>query len=72
MTVVSQNACAVIVPIFPHLQDLGKEYTEDMSQFYNASQVAVTSYLARAVVNIMLTGDVFGEIKGDQAVCKVS
>lgn len=72
MTVVSQNACAVIVPFFPHSQDLGKEYTEDMSQFYNASQVAVTSYLARAVVNIMLTGDVFGEIKGDQAVCKVS
>ncbi|KAK4321576.1 hypothetical protein Pmani_007646 [Petrolisthes manimaculis] len=54
------------------LKDLGKEYTDDMSLFYNESQVAVTSYLARAVVNVMLTGDVFGKIKGDQAVCHIS
>ncbi|XP_042207580.1 probable phosphorylase b kinase regulatory subunit beta isoform X3 [Homarus americanus] len=54
------------------LKDLGREYTEDMSSFYNASQVAVTSYLARAIVNFMLTGDVRSEIEEGLTFCKVS
>ncbi|XP_071549609.1 probable phosphorylase b kinase regulatory subunit beta isoform X2 [Panulirus ornatus] len=54
------------------LKDLGREGTEDISSFYNASPVAVTSYLARAVVNFMLTGDVRSEIEEGLTFCKVS
>ena len=52
-------------------QDHGREWTEDASSFYNASHVVVSSYLARAVVNFMLTGDMRSEI-GEGLTCKVS
>lgn len=52
-------------------QDLGREFTEDASTFYNASHVVVSSYLARAVVNFMLTGDMRSEIE-EGLTCKVS
>ncbi|XP_050711769.1 probable phosphorylase b kinase regulatory subunit beta isoform X6 [Eriocheir sinensis] len=53
------------------LKDLGREWTEDASTFYNASHVVVSSYLARAVVNFMLTGDMRSEIE-EGLTCKVS
>ncbi|KAG0711404.1 putative phosphorylase b kinase regulatory subunit beta [Chionoecetes opilio] len=53
------------------LKDLGREWTEDLSSFYNASHVVVSSYLARAVVNFMLTGDMRSEIE-EGLTCKVS
>ncbi|XP_069171348.1 probable phosphorylase b kinase regulatory subunit beta isoform X2 [Procambarus clarkii] len=54
------------------LKDLGRDWTNDMSSFYNASQVAVTSYLARAIVNFMLSGDIRSEIEEGSTFCRVS
>lgn len=54
------------------LKDLGREMTEDMSSFYNAVQASLTSYLARAVVNSMLSGDFRGEIEEGLTFCQVS
>ncbi|KAK7067442.1 hypothetical protein SK128_000489, partial [Halocaridina rubra] len=54
------------------LKDLKREMTNDMSSFYNASTVATTSYLARAVVNAMLSGDVRSEIEEGLTFCQVS
>ncbi|XP_063877838.1 probable phosphorylase b kinase regulatory subunit beta isoform X5 [Scylla paramamosain] len=53
------------------LKDHGREWTDDASTFYNASHVVVSSYLARAVVNFMLTGDMRSEIE-EGLTCKVS
>ncbi|XP_069948194.1 probable phosphorylase b kinase regulatory subunit beta isoform X3 [Cherax quadricarinatus] len=54
------------------LKDLGRDWKDDMSSFYNASQVAVTSYLARAIVNFMLSGDIRSEIEEGSTFCQVS
>ncbi|CAL4122771.1 unnamed protein product, partial [Meganyctiphanes norvegica] len=53
------------------LKDLGHEWTTDYSSFYAASSVAVTSYLARAVVTLLLKGAEFRTEK-DVALCQIS
>ncbi|XP_076029946.1 putative phosphorylase b kinase regulatory subunit beta [Oratosquilla oratoria] len=54
------------------LKDSGREWTEDFSSFYNVSSVTLASYLARSVVNYMLTGDFKSEIQEGSAFCNVS
>ena len=48
------------------------ESTEDMTSFYNASHSTVTSYLARSVVNFVLTGEVRSDLEDlENSECRV-
>ncbi|XP_037781259.1 probable phosphorylase b kinase regulatory subunit beta isoform X1 [Penaeus monodon] len=54
------------------MKDLGKEVTEDISHLYTVSEVGMKSYLARAVVNFMLKGDIKTNAEEGQTFCQVS
>ncbi|XP_064114166.1 probable phosphorylase b kinase regulatory subunit beta isoform X2 [Macrobrachium nipponense] len=53
-------------------KDSGRSMGDDMFLLFNETQAALTSYLARAVVNSMLSGDVRSEIDEGLTFCKVS
>lgn len=55
------------------MQDQKLEIISDMSSFYDASSATVTSYLARAIVNFLLKGDIKSDIEeGGNNACKIS
>ncbi|ROT72681.1 putative phosphorylase b kinase regulatory subunit beta isoform X1 [Penaeus vannamei] len=55
-----------------YMKDLGKEVTEDISYLYTVSEMGMKSYLARAVVNFMLKGDIKTNAEEGQTFCQVS
>lgn len=46
--------------------------TEDISYLYTVSEMGMKSYLARAVVNFMLKGDIKTNAEEGQTFCQVS